>query len=112
MSKRQFNSSGLSTDDRTILARVERILGPLDSRHGNQYHRIIWSIDDPDYHEIEKGYTDVVHQYRNYRHWKTWIESVERGSAWAVVVADDLSRSDDLICIDADHAPVEASELL
>ena len=111
MSKRQFNSSGLSANDRTILARVDRILGPLDSRYGNQYHRVIWSVFDPNTGEILKGYTDAVHNYRNFRHWSGWLDRADRGSVWAVVVSDDLSRSEDMICIDADHAPVDVEAL-
>lgn len=106
-------SSGLSVDDRTLIGRVESVLGPLDSSHGGEYHRVIWSIYDINTSETVQGYTDVVHHYRNWRQWRSWVESVESGSFWVVVVHDDLTRhKPDWICIDADYKPVCAEGLM
>jgi len=112
MKKTQIRS-GLTVSQRTILAKLQRILPPKTGKNNKLYHRVLWSIYDPQCDDVVTGYTDVVEGYRNSAGWNAWMLGAAANSIWAVVVNDDLNRSrPDWICIDADHAPQSIEELV
>ena len=107
------NKSGLTVNQRTILAKLQRILPPKTGKNNKLYHRVLWSIYDPQCDNVVTGYTDVVEGYRNCAGWNAWMLSASANSIWAVVVNDDLNRSrPDWICIDADYPPQSIEELV
>ena len=114
MSKRQFRkrkSSGLSNDQRTIVAECRSVYGPMQSKYTGEYYRVDWRIKSHDGHEM-LGHTDVANNMDNFQQWQPFIDGAQRGSCWVVVVHDDLGRSTpEDVLIDADHAPVDAAYL-
>ena len=107
MRKSNRTSSGLSVDERTVVAKVKTIEGPRESRFGGDYYTVRWQLPDD-----MRGHTDISSNYSNYRLWETWLEVAEPGSCWVVVVSDDLSRSTpDDVLIDADYRAYDAESI-
>ena len=100
-------SSGLSVDDRCVIARVIRIEGPRASKYSGEYYTVRWQLP-----EDMCGHTDISSEYSNYRLWKTWLEVAEPDSYWVVVVHDDLKNSTpEDVLIDADYRAYDAESL-
>ena len=107
MRKSDRISSGLSVDDRCVVARVIRIEGPRPSKYSGEYYTVRWQLPND-----MRGHTDISSGYSNYRLWETWLEVAEPDSCWIVVVSDDLSLStpDDVV-IDADYRAYDAESI-
>ena len=99
MPKSKKISSGLSVDERTVVAEVTRIEGPRPSNYSGEYYTVRWQLDND-----MRGHTHISSNYGNYRLWKSWLETAEPGSSWIVVISDDMEKHlPQDVLIDADY---------